>query len=187
MRRLFAVACVVAGVVLTGTLTASAQAVIHAVTGTVRSIDSTGQSITVLQDNGSTSVFQRAKKKASVSFDKRVEAQATAADQFNKEGQYVIVFFYGNEDNRTVVALKPLGAGPFTASSGKLKSLTKRDITIEDEKGVEETFRIGPDTVGEGTFGVVEGVKLSADKGMRVRVVASTAEGAPMALFVRAM
>jgi hypothetical protein len=188
MQRAISFCCVVACFVLAGGFTVSAQEVIHALTGTVKTIDPAGQSITILQDNGTTAVYQqRANKKAPASFDKRVAAGSTAADQFKTQGQYVIVFFYGNDDNRTVVALKSLGAGPFTAASGTLKTLNKREVALEDEKGVLQTFRIGPDTVGEGTFGVVEGAKLSADKGMHVRVVGTTVDGAPTALFVRAM
>jgi hypothetical protein len=188
MQRAISICCVVAGFVLGGGFTASAQEVIHAVTGTVKSADPTEHSITVLQDNGSTTVYQaRTDKKSAISFDKRVAAGSTAADQFKAQGQYVIVFYYGNDDNRTVVALKPLGKGPFTAASGTLKALNKHEVTIEDGKGATETFRIGPDTVGEGMFGVVEGAKLSADKGMQVRVVGTSVDGAPTALFIRAM
>lgn len=188
MRRAISICCVVAGFALAGGFTASAQEVMHALTGTVKSIDPAQQNITVLQDNGTTAVYQaRANKKSPASFDKRVAAGSTAAAQFKTQGQYVIVFFYGNDDNRTVVALKPLGAGPFTAASGTLKALNKHEVTFEDEKGVTQTFRIGPDTVGEGMFGVVEGAKLSADKGMHVRVVGATVDGALTALFVRAM
>jgi hypothetical protein len=187
MRRAISICCVVAGLVFAGAFSASAQEVIHAVTGTVKSIDPASQSITVLQDNGNTEVFQEHTSKRAVAFDKRVAAGSTAADQFKTQGQYVIVFFYGNDDNRTVVALKPLGTGPFTAASGTLKNLNKHEVTLEDEKGALQTFRIGPDTVGEGMFGVVEGAKLSADKGMHVRVVGATVDGAPTALFVRAM
>src|SRR5215469_12997751 len=117
MRRAASICCVVAGFILAGGFTASAQEVIHALTGTVKSIDPAERSITVLQDNGTTVVYQaRADKKTPASFDKRVAAGSTAADQFKKEGQYAIVFYYGNDDNRTVVALKPLGAGPFVAA-----------------------------------------------------------------------
>ena len=51
-------------------------------------------------------------------FDKRIRAEATAADAFTKSGVRVIVYYFGNGDTETAVALQDLGTGPFEESSG---------------------------------------------------------------------
>ena len=97
----------------------------------------------------------------------------------------MIVFYYGNDGDRTAVALKSLGAGPFASTNG---TVTKYDghahtLAVTDEAGKEVTFKIDQKTVAETTMGAVPGQKFSAEKGDHVRVVSSTADGAPTALF----
>lgn len=168
----------------------SAQEVIHAVTGTVTAINPAASYITVLQDNGSTVQYlDQTNHKKRIDFDKRIAAETTAADVFKNKGAYVIVFYFGGDvADRTVVALKDLGAGPFTAAAGTLQEYDGRahSLSLQDKTGKLQTFRLTPETVAESDFGVVEGVKFSAHKGDQVRVVASTVDGTPTALFVRA-
>jgi hypothetical protein len=183
LLRSLCVGCLVSGAALL-----PAQEVIHALTGTVTSISATTKSITVLQDNGSTVDYHpRLDSKTRIVFDKNVAEGTTAADAFNQKDAYVIVFYYGATQDKTVVALKNLGAGPFTSAVG---AVTKFDshahtLSIQDEKGATQNFRLGSDTVVESTFGAVDGLKFQAQKGDHVRVVAATVNGTPTALFVR--
>ncbi len=180
--------CLVAACLVAIPSQSAAQEMIHAVTGTVSSIDKYTKIITVMQDNGTTGFYQEmVNPKTRVSFDRKVEAESTAAPSFDKQGAYVIVFYFGQDSNRTVVALKSLGQGPFAQTNGTVTRFDghAREITVQDETGKQQTFKIDPTTVAEGTFGVTEGMKFHADKGDHVRIVSSNVSGAPTALFVR--
>jgi hypothetical protein len=168
---------------------AGAQEIIHALTGTVASINSASKTISILQDNGTRRDFDLlTNPKTRISFDKRIEADSTAAASFDKQGAYVIVFFfYGQGDARTVVALKSLGTGPFSSVEG---TVTKFDshahtISVQDQSGAVQTLKMDPQTVAEGNLGAVTSDKFHADKGDHVRIVSTGGQGAATALFIR--
>lgn len=171
------------------TVNAAAQEVVHALTGTVSSINSATKTITVFQDNGTQGEFSDATTgKPHVALDKKIVLDTTAADAFKKSGAYVVVLYYGDDSSRTAVALKNLGAGPFSSASGTvLKFEGKRSISIQDSTGATQTFKITPDTIGEGYLGAVDGNKFQVSKGDKVRVVASSESGSSTALFIRLM
>ncbi|HTB96024.1 MAG TPA: hypothetical protein VK716_03380 [Terracidiphilus sp.] len=191
MLNRFSVACFIAGCLGLVSLPLAAQEVVHALTGTVSSVDAAQKTVTLLQDTGSTAVFQdKTNGKMPSSFDKKIHAENTEADAFKKSGAYAIVFFcYGQNDARTVVGLRDLGAGPFTSAVGTVTRFEghEHSISVTDDKGVVETFKISEDTVGEGGYGAVNGLKFQAQKGDHVRIVGTTAGGNLTALFIRQM
>ncbi|MGB6688188.1 MAG: hypothetical protein WBE76_10135 [Terracidiphilus sp.] len=190
MFRVFAYACLVAGCLVSASVSSVAQENVHALTGTVSSINSVAKTITVLQDNGSQGVFaDLTNAKTRISFDKHIAAETTAADAFDKKGAYAIVFYVGDVGAQSVVALKSLGSGPFSATIGTLEKIDNRDhsISVEDKSGAVQTFKINAQTVAEGAMGVEVGLKFQAEKGDQVRVVSTTVDGAPTALFLREM
>jgi hypothetical protein len=168
---------------------ATAQQVVHALTGTVSSINSASKTISVYQDNGAQGEFSDATgSKMHLSIDKKVSLDTTAADAFKKTGAYVVVLYYGGDHDRTAVALKNLGAGPFSSVSGTVvKFENKRSISVEDSSGATQSFKIAQDTIGEGYLGAVDGFKFQAQKGDKVRVVAAKDDSGLTALFVRLM
>jgi hypothetical protein len=188
MLRALVGTCFLAGSLLCIAAPVSAQEIIHALTGTVSAINANTKTLTVLQDSGSQGVFQSlTNPKTRISFDKRVEAETTAASAFDKQGAYAIIFYFGADDNRTVVAVKSLGTGPFSSTTG---TVTKFDghghsLTVQDASGAEQTFKIDPQTVAETDLGAVGGEKFDAHKGDSVRIVSSQVNGAATALFVR--
>ncbi len=165
-----------------------AQELIHALTGTVASINP-DKSISVLQDNGSTGEFQiESNPKTRIEFDKRIATEATTVSTFKSKGAYAIVFYFGGVTRpRTVVALKNLGAGPFTSTVGTVEKFDghARSLTVEDKSGKVHTFKINAGTVAEGNFGAEDGLRFQADKGDSVRVVATAGKDGPTALFIR--
>jgi hypothetical protein len=167
----------------------SAQDVVHALTGTVSSIDPVSKTITMFLDGGSQSTFKdMTNQKIALSVDKKVLADTTTPDEFKKSGAYVIVFYFGGSDMRTAVALRSLGKGPFTAETGTVTQFENhRSISVQDKSGATKTFALTPDTVAEGMAGAVSWQKFSAEKGDHVRVVGTTKDGAPIALFVSVM
>jgi hypothetical protein len=181
-------ACILVGCFSVASRVATAQEVIHALTGTVAYVDSSAMTITVYTDNRAQSVFKdQTNPPAPVEFDKNVRADAIATAK--KEGAYVIVYYRGGSDTRTAVALRSLGSGPFTTISGTVVKFDNKEhsIAVKDEAGTVEIFKITPDTIAETGVGAVGGFKLRADKGDRVRIVGATVNDSPTALFIKAM
>jgi hypothetical protein len=180
---------VLAGCVVSFSVSVAAQQVVHALTGTVSSINKAGETIAVLQDVGGDSVFQNpANPKTRVMLDKKIGPGTVSADAFKDNGAYVIVFYYGGSDNRTVVAFKNLGTGPFSSTVGTVKKYERAHaVTVQDESGAVQIFKIAPDTVAEGYAGVVDGSKFQPSGGDKVRIVSAVVDGSPTVLFIRQM
>jgi hypothetical protein len=165
----------------------SAQEVIHALTGTVRSIAASDKSFVIFQDSGRQTMFKGSGNvKARAALQKRFGDETISVDELKAEGAYVIVFYHGGGDEPTAVALKDLGRGPFTATSGTVTKFDPRtrSVMVQDETGTVHTFKISGDTVVEGAMGVVDGPKFSPEKGDRLRVVAAKADHEDIALFM---
>ncbi len=146
--------------------------------------------IEVSTDDGSFGTFGVMTKPVTLNFPKNVKMLTVPAGAFTQKDAQVVVFFFG-EDNtvRTTVALEDLGAAPLVKSAGTVIKLDKHAhiLTIKDDAGKETTFHIDAKTIADGTSGVVPGEKFDADKGARVRIVATMENGAETALFIRAM
>jgi hypothetical protein len=180
--------CVLVGCLGSTSVSLTAQEVVHALTGTVTAINNTAKTITVFQDSGSRAEFkQMSQSKARIALDKRIATETTAASAFEKSGAYAIVFYYGDDSERTVAALKNLGQGPFASTIGTVKKFDGHAhvILVEDTTGKVRTIKIDPTTVAETDFGAVEGMKFQARDGDQVRVVSTNVNGTPTALFIR--
>jgi hypothetical protein len=189
MLKAFVAACAVTCSVAALSVPSSAQEIIHALTGTVSAIDTAGKTITLFQDAGSQPVVYQLwnNGKTRISFDKHIQPETVAATNFDKQGAYAIVFYYGGDSDRTAVAVESLGTGPFQSSDGAVTHYDGRGhtVTIQDESGKTQTFKIVDKTVAETGMGAVDGASYRPDKGDRVRIVSSTVDGAPTALFLR--
>jgi hypothetical protein len=187
MSRALLKIVVFAGCISLVSLAATAQEVVHAMTGIVNNIDSAAKTITVFADDGSVGTFHdMAGSVNSIAFDKNLRTDATAADEFKKQGARVIVFYYGIGDGRTVVALKSLGEGPFSKNSGTVVKFDKKDhsLSIKDSSGAIELFKITTGTVADTDAGAAEGLKFDPHKGEPVRVIATQNDGSLTALFI---
>jgi Cu/Ag efflux protein CusF len=189
MKKVLLRFSILAGCFLLASLAATAQEVEHALVGTVSSIDATAKTITVKTDDGSEVLFKdMISSKTRIEFDKNVRKDATVADEFKKSGAYVIVYYFGIGNVRTVVALRSLGPGPFTKSTGTVVKFESKEhsISIKGESGVVESFKITSNTVAETDDGAIEGLKLRPNKGDLVQVTATAADGNATALFINA-
>ena len=189
MLKAFVCSIALAGCIGFTAVPVRAQQVVHALTGTVSSVNTASKTISVFQDNGTQGEFSDATdSKSRLAIDKRVALDTTAADVFKKTGAYVVVLYFGGDNNRTAVALKNLGSGPFSSMTGTvLKFDSKHSISVDDGTGATQSFKIGQDTIGEGYMGAVDGFKFQAQKGDKVRIVASKDESGLTAVFVRLM
>jgi len=174
---------------LTGAV-AGAQEVIHAMTGTIRSIDAGQKTFTLFRDTGLLITFKdMTDAKTAIINDKRIVPDPAAARAEDKKGAYVIVFYYGSTDSPTAAAVQALGTGPFTATVGTVANFNEKGrlISVKDESGAIHSYRINASTVAESDLGVVEGLKFRAGKGDHVRVVGAVTNDDPTALFVNMM
>lgn len=189
MLKALVASCAVACSVAALPVASSAQEIIHALTGTVSSIDSAGKTITVFQDSGRKQVTyqQWNNPKMRIAFDKHIEPETVSATRFSNNGDYVIVFYYGSDSNPTAVALESLGKGPFQSINGTVKHYDghAHELTIEDESGKVQALKFDAKTVAETNMGAVDGASYRPDKGDHVHIVSSMVNGAPTALFVR--
>jgi hypothetical protein len=168
-------------------LVVSAQEIVHALAGTVTAINLTAKTITVTTDDGSEGLFKDATdSRKSVEFSKNIRAEATPAAEFKASGMRAIVFYYGTDSERTVVALRSLGAGPFEKTTGTLVNFNRgaRTITIQKPSGERETFHIDAQSVAETSVGAAEGDKLDASSGDNLRVTSTTVNGVKTILFI---
>jgi hypothetical protein len=168
---------------------ATAQEVIHALTGTVTSVNPTARTIQIDTDDGSEGLFKDlTKSHTSFDFDKSIRAEAVAADAFTEKGTHVIVYYFGDGDVRTAVALQDLGTTPLDRRSGTVVKFDRHGhlLTIKNSSGIDKSFLIVAKTRAETSVGAVEGYKFNPRKGDQVRVTATPATGNETVLFIRA-
>ena len=190
MRREYFKYLFLTGCLLLVTFPARAQEVVHALCGTVHSIDSTKKLITVVTDSGISAQFKESTKpEVRLDFDKRIHANVIAADAFTKNEARVIAYYYGSGDVQTAVAFQDLGTGPFEDSSGRVVKFDRHErvLTLKKTSGAEESFRLDPKTVAETPYGAMEGLELDANDGDQLQVTASSVNGSETALFIRTM
>jgi hypothetical protein len=167
----------------------TAQQVVHALVGTADSINSTAGTITIVNEDGTEITFRDlSNSKTPIEIDKALRADTMPVQSFNNKGTMAIVLFYGEGIERTAVALRSIGPGPFTKTVGTVVRFGGRDhlISIKDNSGAEQTFKLALDCVAETMMGAVAGKKFQPDKGDQVRVTSSLVNGNPTAFFVYA-
>lgn len=167
---------------------AGAQMVVHAMSGVVKGIDPHAKTMDITIENGDTSQFKlTADGKVALDFDRALQSDATDASKFQQVGDYVVVYYYGFDDNRTAVAVKDLGKGPFDKIDGTVTNFDKhgRVMTVKDDGGKTETFALGDHLVVDSGVNVASGRSYDPHKGWQVRVTYTKAGDKNTAVFVR--
>jgi hypothetical protein len=166
---------------------AQAQERVHAISGTVTAIHPKISMMEIETDDGSSTHFRWTKSgDASLEFDKTVRADSTVAENFTTPGHHVIVYYYGDDTVRTVVALHDLGDASVEKTAGTVVKLNRRDhlLTIKNEAGSVVSFHLDPKTVADTATGVAQGFKYDLSKGDHVQVTATSAKGSDTALLI---
>lgn len=167
---------------------AGAQMVVHAVSGVVKAIDPHANTMQLTVDSGDTSQFKLPSgAKVTLDFDKTLQSDSVNADKFQHVGNYVVVYYYGYDDNQTAVAVKDLGAGPFEKIDGTVVSYDKhaRTMTVKDDGGKSESFALGDHLVVDTGVSVAGGRGYDPHKGWQVRVTYTKTGDKNTAVFVR--
>ena len=187
MKRIFTF-CILAGLFSMVSASAIAQEVVHAMAATVNSVDATAKTVTVTGDEDGTAgtYDELADSKTHLAFDKSLRADSTSAGEFKKSGDRAIVYYYGYGSMRTVVALRDLGTGPFTKSSGTVVKFEGRDhsISIKSDSGSIESFKVESNKVADTRQGAVSGSKYQPAKGTKVQLIVTQVNGSPTAVFI---
>lgn len=166
---------------------AGAQMVVHAVTGIVKAVNNS-QTMDVAVDEGSTSEFKLSEtKKVALDFDNVLRADSVDANKFQHVGDFVVVYYYGFDNNQTAVAVKDLGAGPFQKIDGTVTSFDKhtRTLTVKDDGGKTDQFALSDHLVVDTGMSVASGRGYDPHKGYSVRVTYTSSEGKNTAVFIR--
>ncbi|MGC1362526.1 MAG: hypothetical protein WA419_22205 [Silvibacterium sp.] len=167
-------------------LALQAQEVVHAVSGVVTAVHPAENSITVKTNDDSAGEFRYQKElKADIEFDKEVRSGTTEPNGFNKIGDHVVVYYFGDGDQRTIVALKDFGPAPLNVASGTIVKAKHHGVIIKTDAGKTESFNIAKDASAETPFGVVSGLKFDANEGERVTVRYLQTSGLNVAQFIR--
>lgn len=180
---------VLVGSLLAIAFSAAAQENVHALIGTVSAINPVNKTITVFQDGSKITFNVMAAGKPRISFKKEIADSSIPANKFQKQGAYEVVFYYGTDQNRTAVALKDLGKGPFSSTGGKVSGWDKHThrFVVSGPDGIKHSFSVEPATVIETYEGAVDGSEFHAESGDQVRVISTMRNGSPTALFVTTM
>jgi hypothetical protein len=188
MKKHFMSVSILVGLLLAAVHHLPAQEIVHALCGTVSSINTADKTITLFQDSGSRATFRvMSSSHARIAFDDKIANEATAAKEFQKKGAYVILFYFGTAENRTAVALKSLGKGPFSSATGEVTEWSGHNhkLSVRGKDGAIHSFLIDSQTVAETYLGAVNSSKVDLDKGDQVRLVSALKNGTPTVLFIR--
>jgi len=167
-------------------LASQAQEVVHAVSGVVTAVHPAENSITVKTNDGSAGEFRYQKDlKADIEFDREVRSGTTEPNGFNKIGDHVVVYYFGEGTQRTIVALKDFGPAPLNVASGTVVKAKHHAVIIKTDAGKTESFDIAKDASAETPIGVVSGLKFDANEGERVTVRYLQTNGLNVAQFIR--
>jgi hypothetical protein len=167
---------------------AGAQMVVHAMSGMVKAVNPDSKTMDITIDNGDTSHFKLpTKAKVTLDFDKALQSDSVDASNFQHVGDYVVVYYYGYDDDRTAVAVKDLGAGPFQKIEGTVMSFDKHDraMTVKDDGGKSVVFALNDHLVVDSGMSVASGRGYDPHKGYHVVVTYTQAGDKNSAVFIR--
>lgn len=178
--------CILMSFLLLPSLRGASQEIVHALTGSVISIDTSKGTLALFEDSGNKGTFQLSPPKKRIAFDKMIAEDTVALNGSIKQGAYIILFYIGGEDSQAAVAIKDLGAGPFSSVTGEVAKWNGHDhsLVVIDKNGSEHSFAINQQSVAETPMGVVNGSKVNPAKGDHVRIVSSAKNGVSTVLFM---
>jgi hypothetical protein len=166
---------------------ALAQEVIHALPGTVASIDTAGKKISIKLDDGSVQIFKEIYgSNAASRLEKTLQAKAIPISGFGKPGEHVILFYYGMGDLCTAVAYKDSGTTPAKQMSGVVSQFEKKQhlLTVVGAASQKKQISLPEQTVVDTPDGVIDGLQFHPSKGDHLEVLWSQGSGQPTALFI---
>jgi len=166
---------------------ASAQMIVHALTGTVKTANIKLGKLTVQTADGTDRDFKVSSASDSSTLKSDLRSNTISPVGFSKIGDQVIVFYSGFGSDETAIALRDLGPGPFVRTVGTVTHYDKhsRTLTIKPTTGPVQEFQWDDKAAAETSMGAVEGSRFDPHKGTQVRITATTNDGKETAWFLR--
>ena len=164
-----------------------AQEVIHALTGVATKVDATAHTITLRSSDGTQTVIKdEAQNHPRYDFDKMLQSSTTDSAAFDKQGDRVILYYFGDGVQRRAVAVKDLGQ---TSLKTLTETVTHWDrhhhvITIKAADGTTQTFQLDNKTAVDTPMGVINGDKFGPENGDQVLIRYLGKEGNNEAIFL---
>ena len=168
-----------------GNARAWGQMIVHAMTGTVRSVSATELTATA---NGVSQTFSlEGKSHPSIDFDKDLRDDSTPAADFHKSDAFAVIYYYGAVATQTAVAVKDLGAGPFEKTTGTVTHFDKHThrLTVATTEGQTENFIVGDKAVIDTGMRVKSGRKMDPPSSSHILVIAVPENGAQTIVYLR--
>jgi hypothetical protein len=163
----------------------SAQMAVHGAVGTVKAVRP--HTIAVVVDGDAPTLYVTTPTDhAGVKLESDLRADSMDAVKMQTLGEAVLVYYYGFGSDTTAVAIKDLGASPYTKVQGTVTAFDKKSrvLTLKDEKGKEVTAQLADTLVVDTDMGVESGKKFAPHIGDKVRVT-FLAGATPTVTFLR--
>jgi ABC-type enterochelin transport system substrate-binding protein len=156
-------------------ISASAQDVVHAVSGAITHIDKAGKTIAIKTADGSEEVFRYTDHTAVRDSSKAAaRAKMGVTDTYfaGKEGSKVVVRYLGNGADKTATLVEDFGKESLKAGRGTVTHVDKaaHTVTVRTEDGAEATYKMGDQAVVETDHGVVRGSRYIVKEGDKVTI-----------------
>ncbi|MGB9418645.1 MAG: hypothetical protein WCB58_20195 [Acidobacteriaceae bacterium] len=183
--RVFVITCIVGAMAGLGNASAWGQMIVYAMTGTIRSVSATALTATA---SGDTQTFSLGgKSHPSLDFDKDLREDSTPAAEFRKSDAFAVIYYYGLASDKTAVAVKDLGAGPFERTTGTVKHFDKHShrLTVTTDTGQPAEFIIGEKAVVDTGMRVEPGRKADPPNGSHVFVTSIPGSGDQTVVYLR--
>jgi hypothetical protein len=156
-------------------VSASAQDVIHAVSGAVTHIDKAAKTIAIKTADGTEEVFRYTEHTAVRDSSKTAESAKTGGtDTYfaGKEGSKVVVRYLGKGTDKTATLVEDFGKESLKDGRGTVTHVDKvaHTVAIRTENGAKSTYNMGDEAVVETDHGVVRGSRYVVKEGDKVTV-----------------
>jgi hypothetical protein len=164
-----------------------AQEVVHALTGVATKVDSSAHTITLTSTDGTQTVVQDEEKDhPKYAFDKALQSSATDSAAFDKQGDRVILYYFGDGWERRAIAVKDLGQTPLKLTNGIVTHWDRHHhvITIKAADGTAQTFQLDNTTAVDTPMGVVNGDKFDPQNGDEISIKYLSKDGNNEAVFL---
>jgi hypothetical protein len=177
--------CILAVVACLGNARAWGQMIVYAMTGTIRSVTTT--ELIATSDGQAVSFVVEPKSHPSFSFNKELREDSTPIADFHKSDTFAVIYYYGGSPDRTAVAVKDLGAGPFARTTGTVSHFDRhtRHLTIRTADGKTQDVIVGENAVVDSGMNVEPGRKADPSNGSLVRATTVQKNDAPTVVFLR--
>ncbi len=184
-RRTLIATCIVAIIACLGNARAWGQMIVHAMTGTIRSVTTT--ELTATADGQTENFVVAPRSHPSLSFDKELREDSTPIADFHKSDIFAVIYYYGGSEDRTAVAVKDLGAGPFARTTGTVSHFDRhnRRLTIKTADGKTEDLVVGEKAVVDAGMSAEPGRKVDPPSGSYVRATSVQKNDAQTVVFLR--